>query len=148
MTRGETSLLHRCGCQRWKTNHISNSVNVRAIRLEMLIDFQEAPFICDQACGFDIKRTCRARAPNAVERHLCDDLFAACKMYLYAVAMFVGDRFDHINFFTKAHYGTLLIKMIGERVYDFRVHEWEQAAAFVNDSDAHTKRSKDASIFK
>src|SRR5687768_5631142 len=69
-------------------------------------------------------------------------------MYSYAVTMFVGDRFDHIHLFTKSHNGTLLIKMVGERVDDFRVHEWEQAAAFINNCHAHAKRGKDAGVFK
>ena len=114
----------------------------------MFVHFQEAAFVCLQTHRFDVERTCRAGPPDAVERHLGDDLFAAGEMDLYTVAVFVGDGFDHIHLFAEAHNGALLVEMIGERVDDFRVHEWEQAAALVNDRDTHAEGSKDAGIFK
>src|SRR5688572_18196691 len=69
-------------------------------------------------------------------------------MYSHTLAMFIGDRFDHIHFFTEAHDGALLVEMVGQRVDDFRVHKWEQAAALVNDRHAHAEGGKDAGVFK
>ncbi len=69
-------------------------------------------------------------------------------MDFYTLAIFIDDGFDCIHFFTKPHDGTLLIQMVSEGVDDFRIHEWEQATAFVNDRHAHAERGKDAGVFE
>src|SRR6266487_5736985 len=148
MTRRETALFHGSGSERREANYISNRVNVWNIRLIMFIDLQESSFIGLQAYGFDVERASRAGPPDAIKRHLGDDLFATEQMYFDAVSMVVSNWLDHIHFFTETHDSAFLVEMISERVDNFCVHEWEQAAALVNDRHAHAQRGKNTGIFE
>src|SRR5688572_29890697 len=148
MTGGETSLLHGSGSKGGEPDHITYRIDIGSVCLILCIHFQESALICLQTRRLDIEGTCRAGPPDAVERHLSNDLFAADEVDLHAVAVFVGNGFDTVHLFSEAQDGALLVKVVGERVDDFRVDEGEQAAALVDDGHAHPKGGKDAGIFQ
>ena len=114
----------------------------------MFVHFQESALVGLQTDRFDVEGACRAGPPDAVERHLGDDLLAAGEMDLHAVAVLVGDEFNAVHLFAEAQNGALLVEMVGERVDDFRVDEGQQAAALVDDGDTHAEGGKDAGIFQ
>src|SRR5690349_18070036 len=123
MTGSETSLLHRSGSEGGEPDHISHRVDIWHVRLILWVDFQESPLISLQTSRLDVEGACRAGPPDAVQRHLRNDLLATGEMDLYALAVLVVDEFNAMHLFAETQYGTLLVEMVGEGVHDFRVDE-------------------------
>ena len=63
MTGSQAALLHRSGCQRRKTDHVSNRIDVWNVGLIMFIDLDEPAFVSLQTDGFDIQRARRPVRP-------------------------------------------------------------------------------------
>src|ERR1043165_2289616 len=97
VTRREPSLLHGGRSERWKADHIADRVDVGDICLVMFAHLQEATLVRLEADCFDVKRARRACPPDAIKRHLGNDLLPATQMNLDAVSVVVGDGFNHLS---------------------------------------------------
>ena len=67
MAHRDASLFHGCGCESRKPDHIPCGVDVRDIRLVVLIDFQETALVSGDADFFKTKGGCISLATGCRE---------------------------------------------------------------------------------
>ena len=102
MTGRQPALLHRGRREAREADDIADSVDMRLIGLEMLVDLETPSIVRVYAGGLELEIGGRAGTADRIQRLFADDLLAAGQRNTHAVALVVAERLDRADFLAEA----------------------------------------------
>src|SRR5580698_956801 len=141
----ESSLFHRCAGERGETDDVSRGVNVRHVRLVVLVHGELAARIHAQAGIFRGDLVAVGLPAHSVEQRVALHFFAAFEFRENAVAIRVDT--DSRHFLAEAEDRIVLPQVIFERSHDFAIDEVEQRGTLVDQRDLAAERREKGCVF-
>src|SRR6185295_10588032 len=145
MTRRQPSLLHRCGCERWKPYAIARGVYVRHVCLVVLVDLQASARISLEAGGRDVEQVGVDLSSDRVQQAFGVHALAALH---FRVHQPVAVYRDFGYFLTESKNNALASQIKAERFDYFLIVKVKKSGPLFDHFYLDAERRKHRSVFE